>query len=353
MERKEYIDYLRLIATFAVIVLHVAASYWDKVNIKSFDWLTFNFYDSIVRWCVPIFVMISGALFLSKSISYKKLYSKYIKKILIAFFVWSSIYVIEDALLITSKGIFFNFKSPFITILKGHYHMWYLLMIIGLYMFVPILKKIVEDKNVMKYFLLLSFMFGIFIPSIFQLLKDIISNSFCLEIINTLSTNIEKMKLSLVLGYSFYFVLGYYISVTNIEKKWRIIVYICSFIGFIFTILMSSYVVFKNNMLLFNYFDNFSLNVMLEAVGIFMFFKYKNFNNSWLNNIVSKFCAYSFGIYLVHPLIIIKLDNLFKINTISFYAPVSVIVITLVTCVISLLISFILNHIPIIKKYCV
>ena len=78
MERKTYCDYLRLIATFAVVVLHVAASNWYSTDVNGLEWQSFNFYDSVVRWGVPIFVMISGSLFLSREISIRKIYSKYI-----------------------------------------------------------------------------------------------------------------------------------------------------------------------------------------------------------------------------------------------------------------------------------
>ena len=61
-----YFDFLRIFATLAVMVLHVAAQNWYGTSVPSFEWQTFNFFDSIVRWGVPIFVMISGALFLNK-----------------------------------------------------------------------------------------------------------------------------------------------------------------------------------------------------------------------------------------------------------------------------------------------
>ena len=64
MERKTYCDYLRVAATFAVVVLHVAASKWSAADVNGATWKAFNFYNSAVRWGVPIFIMISGSLFL-------------------------------------------------------------------------------------------------------------------------------------------------------------------------------------------------------------------------------------------------------------------------------------------------
>ena len=92
--RKYYLDYLRVSATFAVMSLHIAADNWLNAGVRSFEWQVFNFYDSLVRFGVPVFVMISGALFLNpdKYIPVKKLYTKYIFRIAAAFVFWSFLY---------------------------------------------------------------------------------------------------------------------------------------------------------------------------------------------------------------------------------------------------------------------
>ena len=73
--RTVYFDYLRVFATLAVMVLHTSAQNWSKTDVNSFTWQTFNFFDSIVRWGVPVFVMISGSLFLSRDIPIKVIYN--------------------------------------------------------------------------------------------------------------------------------------------------------------------------------------------------------------------------------------------------------------------------------------
>ena len=62
-------------------------------------------------------------------ISIKKIYSKYIFKILTAFIFWSFVYAVIDSVKARKVLVFFaNFA-------RGHYHMWFLFMI------VPIMKK--------------------------------------------------------------------------------------------------------------------------------------------------------------------------------------------------------------------
>ena len=86
-ERTAYFDYLRVFATFAVVILHLSGQNWNNTNVNGFEWRVFNGYDSLVRWAVPVFVMISGALFLDRNISPKKIYSKYVLRLFVSFCV--------------------------------------------------------------------------------------------------------------------------------------------------------------------------------------------------------------------------------------------------------------------------
>ena len=58
-----YLDLIRIFATFAVMMLHVSSQNWYFQEYTSFNWKIFNMYDSLVRFSVPIFVMISGVFF--------------------------------------------------------------------------------------------------------------------------------------------------------------------------------------------------------------------------------------------------------------------------------------------------
>ncbi|MBR3027382.1 MAG: acyltransferase family protein [Bacteroidales bacterium] len=74
MNRVLYLDILRIMAIIAVVMLHVSAQRF-YVSFPSYEWEVRMFFNSMVRWGVPIFVMISGALFLDpqKKISLAKL----------------------------------------------------------------------------------------------------------------------------------------------------------------------------------------------------------------------------------------------------------------------------------------
>ena len=85
-----YPDILRILAVFAVMMIHVSASGFYTNPVQSFTWQVVNFYEWMVRWAVPVFVMVSGMFFLNpqKEITLSKLYRKSIFRIVMALITW-------------------------------------------------------------------------------------------------------------------------------------------------------------------------------------------------------------------------------------------------------------------------
>lgn len=343
-KRKVYFDFLRIFATFAIIMLHVAAQNWYNTDINSIEWNIFNFYDSIVRWGVPIFIMISGSLFINKDLSIKIIYKKYIFRIITVFIFWSVIYAI-----LLSKP--HSIIDTILTVIKGHYHMWFLFMIVGLYMITPFIKQITTNEKLTKYFIVLGIIFAIIIPQTISLIsiKSAYLGDFAQKII-------ENINLHIILGYTVYYILGFYLDKTDItEHKFK---YICilGILGFIATIVFSAILSKHTQNANTLFYGNFTVNVFLETIFIFAVLKecVNKINlNMKIKNIISKLSKYCFGIYLVHVLIITYLDSIFNLNTLSFNPFLSVPAISIIVFIISLIISFIINHIPILKKYVV
>ena len=128
-KRIEYFDWLRILCCFSVIVIHVSAQKWNSSQIISHEWKIFNFYNSIARFGVPIFFMISGALFLEKNISFGIMLKKYIKNIYIKLLFWSFFYSLREKIIHKN-----NYKNTLIIFLNGHYHLWFLFRICGLHL---------------------------------------------------------------------------------------------------------------------------------------------------------------------------------------------------------------------------
>ena len=87
-----YFDYLRIICSFLVILIHVSSQYYYRFDINSYEFKIAYYYNGFSRFSVPNFFMISGALFLNKDLSFKIIFNKYIKRIFIHILLWSIIY---------------------------------------------------------------------------------------------------------------------------------------------------------------------------------------------------------------------------------------------------------------------
>lgn len=345
-ERVIYFDVLRILAIFFVMVLHIAAGSWSDTDVNSYEWSMMNFYDSISRWGVPVFVMINGSLFLSREISIERLYKKYILRLVIIFIVWSFGYSFLFNIIFSHslKG----FVSSFI---KGHFHLWFLYMIIGLYMITPFLKRITEDDKLTKYFIVLALVFAVIIPEFISIIK-----TFSEKYGEWAESVVNQAHLKFVLGYSMYYVLGYYLSKIDISKKNSIVIYVLGIIGFISTIALSLLISRKTQEANSIFYDNLSLNVMLESVAVFILAKNTIHNDNLSNKakaIIIKLSKYTLGAYLIHSLVQGFIRRVFGLFSMSFNPFFSIPLVSILTFILSFGVSALLSHIPIVKKYLV
>ena len=72
-ERKINIEFLRIVAMFLTIMLHVSNIYRKSFfDISSVDYYVSLLYNSISRICVPLFFMISGMFLIKEEFDFKK-----------------------------------------------------------------------------------------------------------------------------------------------------------------------------------------------------------------------------------------------------------------------------------------
>lgn len=299
--------------------------------------------------------MISGFLFLSRDIEISKLLKKYVLRMVIAFFTWSFIYYLFNEGTVKSQflALFQNEKTLHLKmVLQSHYHLWFVTTIIGMYLCVPIFKKIVEDIKIGRYYLLLSFIFCFSIPFITYLVNDFANEKVC-DIVNALNGNIYRMFLNFIISYAFYFILGYYIATQSFNKKQRIIIYILGIIGFLSTILLSEAASLGYEQKIETYYDYFNVNVVFEALAVFELFKNIKFKEGILEKVIRHLSKLSFGAYLVHLLIVEQLVGRIGLLNLNVSPYLSIPIIVAFVTAISFLISAVLNLIPVVKKYIV
>lgn len=84
-------DVLRVVASFAIVLLHVSASYWSVVDVYGRDFQVMTVYNSFTRFAVPVFFMLSG-LFLVTPERENVTVGRRVLKLVILFYVWSAFY---------------------------------------------------------------------------------------------------------------------------------------------------------------------------------------------------------------------------------------------------------------------
>lgn len=334
-----YLDRLRILATFAVILLHVAAQRWDTVPVTSASWDVFQFYDAISRWSVPVFVMISGALMLSKDRPLKTLFRKNILRLVIAFLFWSAIYAAMQCVRDGSTIIHF-----FSRLIRGEYHLWFLYMIVGLYLLVPFLRKIVESRRLSEYFLLLTFAFTFAIPQMISLL-NLVSKSGSAYLTDIVR---ERMQFFFTLGYVGYFVLGDYLHRYEVSRRLERVIYVLGAVGLLVTIFGTRALSRSMGAPSQVFYGYLTCNVMAMAVAVFLLGK--RFLNR--DGEVGGLADLSFGAYLTHVLFLMGFEAL-GLTTESFFPALAVPVIAVLAFLCSMAASFLLHQIPVLRDYMV
>ncbi|QDJ51773.1 acyltransferase [Bordetella hinzii] len=151
--RFERLDAARWLAAFAVVMLHSAAqTVSDPAIYASQGWLVANLYDSAVRWCVPVFVMISGALLLDprRSLPPREFYQRRLARIQAPLVFWTLFYLLWTTTLARWDAGYFDFSFWPRKVAEGrpYYHLWYLYMIVGLYLFAPVVRLLYARSSV-------------------------------------------------------------------------------------------------------------------------------------------------------------------------------------------------------------
>ena len=349
--RIAYLDALRVFAAIAVVLLHTSARKWDVVDVMGTQWGALNLYNGMARWCVPVFAMVSGALYLPRDIDVKTIYSKYVHKMATVYVLWAVIYLVAILMadLLTSGG----FNLPWTTVvyegIKGAYHTWYIVMLIGFYMCLPLLCPMVKNMDTAKYFLMLAFAFQFALPQVLNLLRSF-APTIISPIVDALSVLLDRFYLQMVTSFTGFFVAGYVFSRVELQQKIRRILYILGFVGVVTTVLLNAAASRKINYPLETYLYCFNVNVAITAVAIFVWFRYNYQGKGAFHTWIQKFSEYSFGVYLVHPFVMIILE-LLGMDTLMFHPLLAVPVICVAVIVVAFVISYILNKIPITKKY--
>ena len=148
--RKQFLDVLRVLATCAVVLMHVltgATDVTDASIVPEYRSLLLSVMD-LVTWCVPIFLLISGYLFLNpeRTLTYPVMIKKYCRRIALAILLFGVPYAASELIVAERTFRIRMIPEALKMTLTGHTwsHMWYLYLILFLYLITPLLKKMLR-----------------------------------------------------------------------------------------------------------------------------------------------------------------------------------------------------------------
>jgi len=333
------LDILRILSAVAVIIIHVAAPIMTTPVIfeqGDFFWWFSNILDSLSRFSVPMFVILSGysySIIVDLPCFRQTSRQKFMKLVKITLF-WSLVFIIYRLVKGDFSGVT-TFVDLFILalvkpLLAGlpYFHLWYLYMALGLFycatFAVPFLNALKERKVLP---LLLSVMF------------------FCLFF--SFQNYYYDNKLLFVfwfLEYIFYFMFGFYITKLNICIKKRL-----SLTGFVLVVILNS-VLIQFMIDIYGadrgqYFYEFvSPFVLLQTIFLFTIFMKVNIQSPMIVVVLSRL---SLPVYLVHPFITEAVVPYVQDD----HSIVSLFVGIIISVFFSFLVSYFLYRIPGVRRF--
>ena len=338
--KKEFPEFhfLRLAATMAVVLLHTSSGIygnWENyADATTPDKHIFALIIYLTDWSVPMFLMISGALLLApeKRTDYKTLVEKYVKRIFLALLIFALPMALSESFLQhRDEGMLLALGEGCLNWLCGHSwaHTWYLYMIMGIYMVIPVIKPFMNATSDREVETGLGVLFTLSI-----LMPALVSAGIPLEGYMIMSPT-----------YIFIFMLGYYLH-TRAEKhkffksKLLWVVVLVASIAFVATEIFSKGVVKGCG----------EIAYLPITIAIFMLAKASRMN--W--EVAKKASGYCFGVFLIHPLFInisYKILNITPLNL--FDANPAIAILLLFCCFLGLSFAgaYIMSKVPFIKKY--
>ena len=332
-----WIENTRFVASFAVVLLHVAGGVVDSAALGSFNWWVGNFADSFVRWCVPVFIILTGYLLSdpNKQIPVYHFYKKRFSKILIPIAVWIIFYSMVTYLLSGTEGSVMSLIENF-AFGTPYYHMWYFYLLIGLYLVAPFMNRLIlnlSDKELILIIILSSLLSSI------NMTWDHFFNS----------TN--SWPMTWFISFLPFYIIGSLFHRADVVKKmylFNLPVFLCSFtIVFVGFFVLAKIIGQQGATIMYSY-----LSIPVGLMAITVFLALRSGKLRYLpSSLITHYSKMSFGIYLVHPFFL-TLSDYFGLNNFSFIdnAVIYIFLTTVLTYIISGLAVRILLQLPILRQ---
>lgn len=353
-KRNSSIDLLRMIACALVITVH-ASSFVGGMYISDRAWFFVHIYNTLGHAGNILFLMISGSLLLPENYRFdaKTFYTHNFLKLLTAYFLWLILYNSMEILHTSAESSEKNFPNILLAAVKNMFegiegvYFWFLPMLMGLYLLLPMLRAICRTKGVTSYFMALFFVVSVLSPTI---LYFEFPYKYIYEFFET------RIPFTLVNHYTGYFVMGHWLSVLLKEKKFRAVdAYLLGGVFIVFGVLGSlggDYILAKQRgefgSTSMN--DLFSIGPCIIAVGFFLLINNIKLPEARIfSSALEKLAGLTFGVYMLHPLFLPFFQTLIQKSglPVIFEIPLTVLALSFVC----MAVTYVLSLIPFLRKW--
>ncbi len=337
-DRIPWVDFLRSISIFLVVVIHTAgplAYQWE--NISRAEWMAGNFYNAFARVSVPLLFMVSGYLLLGKQESISDFYTKRFRKVFIPFLFWSVFYLVWEngyrdfTFINTIKAIVYALIAT-----PASFHMWFLYELLAIYLFVPLIRVFIisAERLHLWYFAGIWFLFG----PVLEMIERMLGIQFAID-------------LGFLTSYIGFFIIGYLLGKVDFPSKVVGAAGAVYLLAGVYTMVATYSLSSQVGDYVQYYYWYTRINIVLMSVSAFVLFKKLGeiIVNEKVNLWFQRFARASFGIYLVHVIVLIYLRRA-GISAFSGPAAITVPAVSILIALISWGIVAFIQRIPLLRE---
>lgn len=295
------IEYLRVFASFSVIVIHVAALAIRQTTGYSHEFALFL--DTFSRVAVPLFFMISGYLMLDchKQPTLSQVWKKTRKRVIAPFVFWSLAYVAFSILFLAWTFQSFNEVQISRQLFTGMtmYHFWFLPVLGCYYLATPWLNSRLKKLNDVQ-------LLGVIIISL--------TLGFAMQFASVL-TGFGIFALLKLIGFLGYYAFGYLVKrrQSQVRKRISVSVYVslslCTLASFW---LANGFLSVERTIGLIT--DNFFPAIIIASMSLFVGFVHHTYQNNRWQRFVLWLSPMTFGIYFIHVAILLLVATLGELS---------------------------------------
>ncbi len=344
-----WIDLARCMAIIFVVLCHATESIYSldgsfmmEISTRSRIFAFASF--TIGRLGVPLFLFITGYLLLDREYDTESWLDFWKHKLLGLLLVTEIWIVIYNLFLVWYNGTPFSLQDLILNMLfmknVDMPHFWYMPMILGVYLFLPLLANCLQKINKKILYILIAVIF------VYTMLLPLISVWYQITNEESLSTGLDLQFLG---GYyGLYLIMGWLVKKGEFEKVKTWILAVIGIVAFISTV----------GIQLSAYQNGYGYNVwyscgFLMVCALCIFLIISRMPRIPLQTCADDISRKSFGIFLVHYPILLLIKEYTNVSGGIFIMPVEVILLFIGTFIISWIVVTLILKIPKVGKFLV